>query len=171
MEMLTVSMLKCGYDSNHIVDHIKFSKGTQNRSHGSLMVLGSPFWGFVNQVCTVIQMHPPQYPTTTAWVGLVGTLLTGTSMVWAISREEVAIVGVHWWHLDASKHHNLDQRKLNIRWMQPHILSMLKCPTLFLLTAPLRRRLRCHSQDLSLKVSKPSMSIFWCPQHISAFSK
>ena len=109
----------------------------------------------------------PQYPTTTAWVGLVGTLLTGTVLAWfePFLENKSPLLGVHWWHLDVSKHHTLDQNKLMLRWMQPHILSMFKCPTLFLLMAPFTWRLTCHIvKNLSLKVSKPSMSIFWCPQ-------
>ena len=42
----------------------------------------SQFRGFLNQVRLVIHMHPNRYPTDTARVGLVGTLLTGTALAW-----------------------------------------------------------------------------------------
>ena len=42
----------------------------------------SQFRGFLNQVRLVIHMHPNRYPTDTARVGLVGTLLTGTTLAW-----------------------------------------------------------------------------------------
>ena len=40
------------------------------------------FRGFINQVRLVIQMHPTRYPTDSSRVGLVGTLLTGTTLSW-----------------------------------------------------------------------------------------
>ena len=42
----------------------------------------SQFRGFLNQVRLVFQMHPTRYPTDSARVGLVGTLLTGTTLAW-----------------------------------------------------------------------------------------
>ena len=42
----------------------------------------SQFRGFLNQVRLVIQMHPTRYPTDISQVGLVGTLLTGTTLAW-----------------------------------------------------------------------------------------
>ena len=42
----------------------------------------SQFRGFLNQVRLVIKLHPSHYPTDVARVGLVGTLLTGTALVW-----------------------------------------------------------------------------------------
>ena len=42
----------------------------------------SQFRGFINQVRLVIHMHPNRYPTDAAQVGLVGTLLTGTTLAW-----------------------------------------------------------------------------------------
>ena len=40
------------------------------------------FRGFINQVRLVIQMHSTRYPTDSSRVGLVGTLLTGTTLSW-----------------------------------------------------------------------------------------
>jgi hypothetical protein len=40
------------------------------------------FRGFLNQIRLVIQLHPHNYPTGTAQVGLIGTLLTGTALAW-----------------------------------------------------------------------------------------
>ena len=42
----------------------------------------SQFRGFLNQVRLVIQMHPSRYPTDASRVGLVGTLLSGTTLAW-----------------------------------------------------------------------------------------
>ena len=42
----------------------------------------SQFRGFLNQVRLVIQMHPSRYPTDASRVGLVGTLLSGSTVVW-----------------------------------------------------------------------------------------
>ena len=42
----------------------------------------SQFRGFLNQVRLVFQMHPTRYPTNSARVGLVRTLLTGTTLAW-----------------------------------------------------------------------------------------
>ena len=42
----------------------------------------SQFRGFLNQVCLVIQMHHSRYPTDTSRVGLVRTLLSGTTLAW-----------------------------------------------------------------------------------------
>ena len=42
----------------------------------------SQFRGFLNQVRLVFQMHPTRYPTDSARVGLVETLLTGTTLAW-----------------------------------------------------------------------------------------
>ena len=42
----------------------------------------SQFRGFLNQVRLVIQMHPSQYPTDASRVGLVGMLLSGTTLAW-----------------------------------------------------------------------------------------
>ena len=42
----------------------------------------SLFRGFLNQVRLVIQLHPNRYPTEAARVGLVGTLLSGTTLAW-----------------------------------------------------------------------------------------
>ena len=42
----------------------------------------SQFRGFINQVRLVIHMHPNRYPTDATRVGLVGTLLTGTTLAW-----------------------------------------------------------------------------------------
>ena len=42
----------------------------------------SLFRGFFNQVCLVIQIHPNWYPTDVACVGLVGRLLSGTTLAW-----------------------------------------------------------------------------------------
>ena len=42
----------------------------------------SLFRGFLNQVHLVIQLYPNQYPTNVACVGLVGTLLCGTTLAW-----------------------------------------------------------------------------------------
>ena len=42
----------------------------------------SQFRRFLNQVRLVIQMHPSWYPTDASQVGLVGTLLSGTTLVW-----------------------------------------------------------------------------------------
>ena len=49
----------------------KFNDGTR-----------SLFQGFLNQVRLVIQLHPNRYPTDVARVGLVGTLLCGTTLAW-----------------------------------------------------------------------------------------
>ena len=50
--------------------------------------LRSQFRGFLNQVRLVIQMHPSRYPTDASLVGLVGTLLTGTTLAWFASLLE-----------------------------------------------------------------------------------
>ena len=42
----------------------------------------SQFRGFLNQVRLVIQMHPSRYPTDVSRVGLVGTLLSGSTLAW-----------------------------------------------------------------------------------------
>ena len=42
---------------------------------------GSHFRGFLNQICLVIQMHPSRYPIDASRVGLVGTLLSGTTLL------------------------------------------------------------------------------------------
>mgnify|MGYP002775475263 CR=1 FL=1 len=42
----------------------------------------SQFRGFLNQVRLVIQMHPSRYPTDASRVGLVDTLLSGTTLSW-----------------------------------------------------------------------------------------
>ena len=42
----------------------------------------SLFRGFLSQVPLVIQLHPNRYPTDAASVGLVGTLLCGTTLAW-----------------------------------------------------------------------------------------
>ena len=42
----------------------------------------SLFRGFLNQVHLVIRLHPNRYPTDVARVGLVGTLLSGTTLAW-----------------------------------------------------------------------------------------
>ena len=42
------------------------------------------FRGFINQVQLVIQMHPMRYPTDSSQVGLVGALLTGTTLSWFV---------------------------------------------------------------------------------------
>ena len=42
----------------------------------------SQFRGFLNQVRLVIQMHPSRYPTDASRVGLVGTLLSGSTLAW-----------------------------------------------------------------------------------------
>ena len=44
----------------------------------------SQFKGFLNQVCLVIQLHPSRYPTDASQVGLVGTLLSGTTLAWFV---------------------------------------------------------------------------------------
>ena len=42
----------------------------------------SQFRGFLNQLHLMIQMHPSRYPTDASQVGLVGTLLSGTTLAW-----------------------------------------------------------------------------------------
>jgi hypothetical protein len=42
----------------------------------------SKFQDFVNQVRLVIQLHPHQYPIGPTQVGLIGTLLSITTLVW-----------------------------------------------------------------------------------------
>ena len=42
----------------------------------------SQFRGFLNQARLVTQMHPSRYPTDASRVGLVGTLLSDTSLPW-----------------------------------------------------------------------------------------
>ena len=42
----------------------------------------SQFRGFLNQVQLAIQMHPARYPTQASRVGLVGTLLSGSTLSW-----------------------------------------------------------------------------------------
>ena len=42
----------------------------------------SQFRGFLNQVQLVIQMHPSRYPSDVSRVGLVGTLLSGSTLTW-----------------------------------------------------------------------------------------
>ena len=42
----------------------------------------SQFRGFLNEVRFVIQLHPSRYPTDASQVGLVGTLLSGTTLAW-----------------------------------------------------------------------------------------
>ena len=42
----------------------------------------SQFRGFLNKVHLVIQMHPSRYPTDVSRVGLLGTLLSGTTLAW-----------------------------------------------------------------------------------------
>jgi hypothetical protein len=37
---------------------------------------------FVNQVCLVIQLHPHRYPTNPTQVGLISTLLLGTTLAY-----------------------------------------------------------------------------------------
>ena len=42
----------------------------------------SQFRGFLNPIRLVIQMHPSRYPTNASRVGLVGTLLSGSTLAW-----------------------------------------------------------------------------------------
>ena len=42
----------------------------------------SQFRGFLNQVRLVIQMHPSRYPTDASRVGLIGMLLSGSTLAW-----------------------------------------------------------------------------------------
>ncbi len=42
----------------------------------------SKFWGFVNQVCFIIQLDQHHYPDDQTQVGLSGTLLLGTTLTW-----------------------------------------------------------------------------------------
>jgi hypothetical protein len=40
------------------------------------------FRGFVNQVRLIIQLHPCRYPDDTTHIGIIGTLLVGTTTAW-----------------------------------------------------------------------------------------
>ena len=55
----------------------------------------SQFRGFLNQVHLVIQMHPTRYPTNASRVGLIGTLLSGTTLAWfaPLLEKESSLLG------------------------------------------------------------------------------
>ena len=76
LESAIVSLQQLKMDGQGVLKEPKISlpaKFDGSRAH---------FRGFINQVRLVIQMHPMRYPTDSSRVGLVGTLLTGTTLSW-----------------------------------------------------------------------------------------